>query len=153
MIYKVEWSEVKKEGTSANGRTWKITEMTLKDEQGVITEKVSTFDSIMTGQEIEGTIADGKYGKEFKRLEKPEFMKKPNMDRIVEKKAGLIAEAQTNKAQQIAQAQDRSAWMWAKTNASTLLGTSMATENNSDIAKAVIDLATKIYNAEPIEPF
>lgn len=80
---------------------------------------------------------------------------KPNMDRVMEKKADMVAVAQDKKAQNIAQAQDRSAWMWAKNNAAMLIANSPAlkTMNKEKMADAVIDLATLIYNGEPTEPF
>lgn len=69
-------------------------------------------------------------------------------------KNASIEKFQNNKATQIAEAQDRSAWMWAKTNASTLLATQMIQGLSQDkIAEMVIGLATKIYNGEPTEPF
>jgi hypothetical protein len=76
------------------------------------------------------------------------------MDRIMDKKANLISEAQQRKEQSIAAAQDRTAWMWAKNNASELLaGTFTSEVSNSYITECVIELATKIYNGEPTEPF
>lgn len=65
-----------------------------------------------------------------------------------------IAESMQVKAENIRAAQDRSAWMWSKTNASTLLADGRFQGMSLDsITDAVIRLATKIYNAEPIEPF
>lgn len=76
MKYKIEWCEVKKEGET-NGRAWKITNMTLKDETGQTIDEVSTFDAVMPGQEIEGFIeTKGQYKNFKKSLEKPNFMKK-----------------------------------------------------------------------------
>lgn len=148
MKYEITWAETIKEGTGAKG-PWKLTKMTLKDEGGAMHEGITTFDEVAPGQSIEGNIVlDGNY-KNFKK----DNARKPNMERVMEKKASQIAEAQSNKATQIAQAQDRSAWMWAKTNASTLLGTSLTDKNNDVILDTVIDLATKIYNSEPQEPF
>jgi len=105
--------------------------------------------------EFDGETFDGELEKSEKgywRIKKPTTSKKPNFDRIIEKKQAGIAEAQSEKAKNIALAQDRSAWMWAKTNASTLLGTGAGT-NNDEIAERVLDLATKIYNGEPNSPF
>ncbi len=65
-----------------------------------------------------------------------------------------IDKAMDKKATNIKEAQDRSAWMWAKTNACTLLGDRMKEWlNQDDIANEVLSLATKIYNGEPTEPF
>lgn len=79
--YTIEWSELIKEGVSENGRAWKMTKMSLKDESGAMHEDVTTFDEVITGGEIEGDIImKGKYKnfqKAFKKpkLEKPEFIK------------------------------------------------------------------------------
>jgi len=82
---------------------------------------------------------------------------KPNMERVMEKKADMISVSQDKKAQNIAQAQDRSAWMWAKNNASMILANQKQEALNirdlDEIAEMVVDLATKIYNAEPTMPF
>ncbi len=68
-----------------------------------------------------------------------------------------IAEAQQTKAKNIAEAQDRSAWMWAKTNASTILTSPQLRDSEyssaDEMVEKLIKLATKIYNAEPLEPF
>src|SRR3990167_5472101 len=96
MKYQIELSEIKKEGET-NGRAWKITNMTLKDEQGVVYDDVSTFDPVMTGQEIEGFIETKEQYKNFKKaLEKPNFMKKPDISKQVEK-AQLRTETSINK--------------------------------------------------------
>lgn len=148
MKYIIEWCEVIKEGTGAKG-PWKLTKMTLKDEAGAEHESITTFDDVAPGQTIEGNIVlDGNY-KNFKK----DNARKPNMDRVMEKKGAMISEAQDVKAKNIAAAQDRSAWMWAKNNASTLYGDSLYNRPNEDIALLVLDLATKIYNGEPTEPF
>lgn len=146
MKYKIDWCEVKKSG-STNGRNWEIMEMTLTDEQGVKTEKVSTFDKVMPGMEIEGEITKNDKGYlnfQSKKAEAKSNFKTQQMNEVMDKKATNIKEAQ-----------DRSAWMWAKNNASTLLASRGigSTTPASEIANMVIDLATKIYNGEPTEPF
>lgn len=154
MKYKIDWCEVKRSGTT-NGRNWKITEMTLTDEQGVVHEKISTFDDVQNGTEVEGSISTNEKGyRTFIKVK--DTNKKPNFDRIIEKKADMIGLAQDKKAQSIAQAQDRSAWMWAKNNASMLLANSANFKDFTEldeIADRVTVLATKIYNSEPVEPF
>jgi hypothetical protein len=139
--------------TSTGKPMWKAT---LVDETGK-EEKLNLWDEIKDGDTIEGEtyVNDKGYTNFKKKLEAPVFMKKPNMDRIMEKKSGMIAEAQTEKAKHIAEAQDRSAWMWAKTNASTLLANHpiVKTMGPQGIANEIIELATKIYNGEPTEPF
>lgn len=72
------------------------------------------------------------------------------------KKEESIAKFQDKKEQSIAAAQDRSAWMWAKNNAATLLASDtgrMTGKSNVEIAERVVHLATLIYNGEPTEPF
>lgn len=150
--YKINWCEVKRTGNT-NGRAWSITEMTLVDEQGNETTNVSTFDNVSPGQELEGQIVKNDKGYLNFVKKQVESVRKPNMDRLMDKKASQIGEFQQNKATQIAEAQDRSAWMWAKTNASTLIGDSMSSANNNTIANRVLDLATMIYNGEPLRPF
>ncbi len=148
MKYTVEWCETIKEGEK-EGRKWKMTKMSLKDEQGVVTTDVTTFDSVTLGGTVEGSIVqNGQYLNFKKALEKPNFMK-----HIAEEKKKDIEGFQQSKAKSIAEAQDRSAWMWAKTNASTLLAGKFTGLDNQGIAELVLDLATKIYNGEPTEPF
>jgi len=73
----------------------------------------------------------------------------------------VVSEAMAVKAENIKEAQDRSAWMWAKNNASTLIAALIQSSDLSTriaisserLDEKVIDLATKIYNGEPIEPF
>ncbi len=157
MKFTISWLEKK-------NNDWYV--VNLKDEAGEETKEVSInrtakngqvfpdFDNLMSGGPVEGEPWTSGAGKNYLFAPKPEgSSKKPNMDRLMEKKSTQIAEAQSNKAQQIAQAQDRSAWMWAKTNASTLIGDSMSSANNDTIANRILDLATKIYNGEPTEPF
>lgn len=154
MKYEITWAETIKEGTGAKG-PWKLTKMTLKDEGGAMHEGITTFDEVAPGQSIEGNIVlDGNY-KNFKK----DNARKPNMDRVMEKKGAMISEAQDVKAKNIAAAQDRSAWMWAKNNASTLVAEMIKIEihqpsyDDTNVLDRVIDLATKIYNSEPQEPF
>lgn len=155
MKYQITWCEVAKEGEK-DGRAWKMTKMNLKDESGVETANVTTFDPVINGTVIEGEIVQNGQFLNFK-MAKLESGRKPNMDRIVEKKASLIAEAQTEKAKNIAAAQDRSAWMWAKNNASLLIANHPQYKEKSlytnEITQMVNELATKIYNCEPTEPF
>lgn len=156
MQFKIEWCEKK-------NPDWIMA--TVTDLRGEQTENVSVnrtnkkgevfpdFDKIMTGHTIEAELWISGTNKAYLFAPKAKTGgNRPNMDRIMDKKAGNIAEAQTRKEQSISEAQDRSAWMWAKNNASILLGTSLSLESNDTISKAVIELATKIYNGEPTEP-
>lgn len=147
--YTIEWSEVFKEG-SKEGRPWKMTKMTLKDEKGGTHEDVTTFDTVVTGATIEGEIVmNGNY-KNFKAPQKP----KNNF--MANQKEKVINEAMDKKNQNIQAAQDRSAWMWAKTNASSLIASPAYMEKNlsiPELEERVLKLATLIYNGEPQTPF
>lgn len=70
-------------------------------------------------------------------------------------KTAKIEEAMEKKNQNIQAAQDRSAWMWAKNNAAMLVANAIDTQHMNVMEKLplVINIATKIYNAEPTEPF
>lgn len=116
-------------------------------------EVFPNFDEIRPGNSIDGTLWQSPSGKWYLFAPKEQSNRKPNMDRIMDKKANLISEAQGEKAKHIAEAQDRSAWMWAKTNATTLIGDSMKDSDNDTITDRILDLATKIYNGEPLSPF
>lgn len=152
MKYKIEWFE---NVTTATGKNY--AKVTLKDEQGN-DENVSIwsdfpgFNELRLGGEVEGYIkVNGQYKNLAPSSPSP---RKPNMDRVMEKKANLIGEAQDRKERSIHAAQDRSAWMWAKTNASTLIANHIDFKfiPADQIAEQVIQLATKIYNGEPTEP-
>lgn len=107
MKYKILWCEVKREG-STNGRAWKITEMSLEDEAGVKTDKVSTFNNVAPGQEIEGDIKtnDKGYLNFIPKLEPPAFIKNNNfktqqMEKVMEKKEQSITKFQDSKEESI----------------------------------------------------
>lgn len=72
-------------------------------------------------------------------------------------KTAQIEKAMDKKAGQIHEAQERSAWMWAKNNAAMLIGNQnyfkSADYTNAEISREIIALATLIYNGEPTEPF
>ncbi len=104
MKYTIEWSEVTKTGVGEKG-PWKLSKMNLKDEQGNVHENVATFQEIMTGQELEGSIEEevnGQYvNKKFKssikRPTNPVFNKTAQMEKVMDKKAENIARSQDNK--------------------------------------------------------
>lgn len=148
--YSIVWAEVKKEGET-NGRPWKITEMTLKDAEGVETEKVSTFDAVNNGETVEGEIIKNDKGYlNFKKLSD----KKPNMDRLIEKKQTGIIEAQGRKEESIGKAQDRSAMMWAKYGACELVANHPAFKdlNEVEVVTKISRLANQIYH-DQLSPF
>ena len=152
----IDWLEKKSDD-------WIIVHTT--NENGVVTENVSInrknqkgevfpgFDDIAPGSTIEGEPWTSSTGKHYIFAPKPQTNKKPNMDRIIEKKQQGIAESQARKEQSIAQAQDRTAWMWAKNNAAMLVAHHDVYKNNNDIIGTIESLATEIYNMEPQRPF
>lgn len=158
MKFKIEWMEKK-------SPEWFVANLT--DESGNETKEVSinkvnkkgevfpNFDDLMTGGTVEGEPWTSGVGKNYLFAPKPEGAKRPNMDRIMDKKTQSIEVAQERKNINIEKAQDRSAWMWAKTNASTLLAGRGVSPNTpiDGIADMVLDLATKIYHGEPTNPF
>lgn len=97
--YTIEWVEIKKEGET-NGRPWKITEMNLKDEAGVITDKVSTFDNVMAGQVIEGQITTNDKGYlnfQSKKAEAKANFKTAQTEKLMERKETSIGKFQDSK--------------------------------------------------------
>lgn len=160
MKHKIDWMEHK----TSNGGTAYI-KANVTDESGKTTENVAIFSSfpgfteLAPGHSVEGILKEKDYnGKKSYSLDKEIVVRppgaRPNMDRIMDKKANLISEAQQRKEQSIAAAQDRTAWMWAKNNATELLtGTFPQGTPQDTIADVVIELATKIYNGEPTTPF
>jgi len=156
MIYKVKSATAK---TTSTGKPMKALE--LVDTEG-LEHKVNIFSdfpdyaNLNVGSEINGELKQNDKG--YTNLYSNNVpQKKPNMERVMEKKADMISMSQEKKAQNIAQAQDRSAWMWAKVNASNLLAHGKADalkiRDLDEVAEMVLDLATKIYNGEPTEPF
>lgn len=139
MIYSIKWCEVKKTGTT-NGRDWTITEMNLEDSEGKTTEKVSTFEPVMSGGTIEGTIVKNDKGYlNFKKLEAPDFIKqqrKPDISKSVEK-------AQERTAEGVKIAQERTSWS-VKTSATMRDAVMIATArgisgwDKDEIEKAIL---------------
>lgn len=108
--YKIVWAQEKKKGET-NGRPWVITNMTLEDEQGNTTENVSTFDPVMSGGTIEGTIVKKGEYLNFSKLEPPEFIKKQQgilnyksqqIEKVMDKKEASISHFQDKKEENIA---------------------------------------------------
>lgn len=157
MQYKIEWMEKKQ----ISGKD--IIEASLSGEGVTPSEKVTIwktdtkgeefpgFDGLMPGHMVDGNLWS-KPGSNFKTLYPAKDKKAGGGGAF---KAQQIEKVMDRKEKSIAQAQDRSAWMWAKTNASTLLASAETIKGrgNEDISLIVLDLATKIYNGEPTEPF
>lgn len=143
---------------SAKGNAYAV--CTLKDKDKTLEctlfSSFPNFANLKVGDEVEGELKSKDYqGKVSFTLEVPKQASGGNFRRSGGN-TEAIKEAQANKAKSIAEAQDRSAWMWAKTNASTILQNAdgrFAGKSNEEIANEIIDLATKIYNGEPTEPF
>lgn len=153
--FKVLWVENK---TTKTDKPYK--KLSIEDEEGKKTDvnifaDFPDFANIIPGSSIRGKLEqNGQYWNIVSETQsKGRFGNKPNFDRIIEKKQAGIAESQDKKAQNIALAQDRSAWMWAKTNATTLLQGQVDGLDVDEMTNKVLDLATKIYNGEPTEPF
>lgn len=147
MKYKVSSVEEKK--TSSGKQMFSVV---LTDETGVA-ERINLFDPVKDGDEIEGEIITKGNFRNFKSAIPKKGV--PNFSGVVAQKNENIIQAQHRKEESIAKAQDRSAWMWAKTNASTLLAQKgiPADMTVDEISAQVIKLATKIYNGEPLVPF
>jgi hypothetical protein len=147
----VDWSELK---TAKTGKAYKA--LTIKDEAGKPTNvnifsDWPDFANVGPGSHIEGELEqNGKYWNLRSNAIKE---KRPNMDRVMEKKSASIAEAQQRKEQSISQAQDRSAWMWAKNNAVILIANNKDLKDREDLIPLVGEMATEIYNLEPNKPF
>lgn len=160
--FKIEWMEKK---TSAGGKEYAKT--TVTNEANETKENVAIFGTfpgfaeLMPGHLVEAELVEKDYnGSKSYSL----FPPKPagggrggmNMDRVMEKKANLIGEAQSRKEQSINAAQDRSAWMWAKNSAANLIASEKYLEKNlgiAELADRVNKLATEIYLMEPTKPF
>lgn len=105
--FTIRWCEVTKKGET-NGRKWQITKMTLADEQGVETEGVSTFESVMNGGTIEGKIVKDEskgYLNFVKKLEAPAFIKGNSAY-----KEKVINESMARKESSIGRFQDNKEW-------------------------------------------
>lgn len=146
MIYKI---------SSPNQKEWqgkKFTEAELINSNGELF-KVSAWAGEFDGKlEIDTELEKNEKG--YWKLKKAQTPRSGAFQAI---KKVEIAEAQATKAQNIALAQDRSAWMWAKTNATTLISSPNLRDGEVSSAEEMVDkviaIATKIYNAEPLAPF
>ena len=146
----IDWST---ESTTSTGKTYK--KVTAKDEQGneigaSVWSDAPFYAEVAPGATIEAEVkksADGKYinlvGPSQPRTQASTY------------KTGQIKEAMETKARHIHEAQDRSAWMWAKNNSALLIANNDQYKNlpASELLEALTDMATNIYNAEPNKPF
>lgn len=102
--YTITWCETKKEGEK-NGKPWKITSLTLKDEHGNTIDKVDTFDPVMNGETVEGEITESQYGKNFKKMTPKAVaganFKTQQMEKVIERKEQSITKFQDSKEQSI----------------------------------------------------
>lgn len=140
MEYSIKWVEVK---TSSTGKQYKQAELEGEGKVSVWPD-YKDYENVQAGRSVNGVIrVKGQYKNLVSELEKPQFIRK----------ADDIAKAQENKATQIAAAQDRSAWMWAKNNATLLIANNDDLKNRENLIGLVGELATDIYNLEPHKPF
>lgn len=142
MKYTVELLQVKKTSTGKP-----MYHCNLTDEKGSV-EAINLFDKVETGQVIEGEIYSNDKG--YRNFKSTAQTAKSNF--VNKQKEEVIEKFQDRKANQIAQAQDRTSWMWAKNNAVELLKNAPF-NSNEELLKEINKLATKIYNMEPSEPF
>lgn len=79
---------------------------------------------------------------------------KPNMERVMEKKAGMIGEAQAVKAQNVSEAQSRNEAMWAKYGACEMIAHHPMFKDltESELLNKIHILASKIKN-DTLDPF
>ena len=111
------------------------------------------FANLKIGSQIEGTLEkNGQYWNiKSDRIKD----RKPNFDRIIEKKQAGIVESQERKASNISQAQDRNEVMWAKRNASEIVAHHPVYKNLKDeveVEMAIEGLAAKILHMD-LTPF
>lgn len=147
----IDWSETK---TTTTGKEYK--RITGKDEQGNVIEASTWSDApfyaqIAPGATIEAEIkvsADGKY----KNLIGANARSGGGGSAF---KSAQIEKAQERKEKSIQIAQDRAALMWAKTSACTLIANHPSYKflDQGQIEDMIEELATKIYNMEPVTPF
>jgi hypothetical protein len=152
----IDWSQIK---TTQTGKEYKA--VTFKDASGAeVTASVWSdapfYQHIAPGAEVEAEVRKSPDGK-YTNLVMANTSSTGGTRGGGAFKSAQIEKAMDKKAGQIAQAQDRSAWMWSKNNASTLISGMKLLEDKpmtlKDMADRVIHLATLIYNGEPNEPF
>lgn len=144
MKYQVKIIEEKQSSTGKP--MWRAT---FQDPDGN-EEALNIFDKVEG--EVEGEIYTNDKG--YKNFKPKSQAVKSNY--MAQQKEKVINEAMDKKANQIHAAQDRSAWMWAKTSACTLIANKSygtAVDTNEEVLENIHKLATKIYNMEPLTPF
>jgi len=153
MKFTVDWAENK---TAKTGKPYKS--LTIKGDDGKpvnvnIFSDWPDFANIAPGSQIDGELEqNGKYINIKSNAIKE---RKPSMDRLMDKKVASIAEFQASKSQSISQAQDRTALMWAKNNASELVAHHPVYKNLKDeveVEMAIEALASKILHMD-LTPF
>lgn len=155
MKIQIDWSEVKTTGT---GKEYK--KITGKDEQEILVEASVWSDApfyaqIAPGATIEAEIRKSADGKYTNLVSAQNGTNRGGGAGMLAAKEKSIEKAQENKNRNIQAAQDRSAWMWAKNNAVMLIANhdSYKFVSINEMERTIEDLATKIYNFEPITPF
>ena len=149
----IDWSETK---TTSTGKEYKA--VTFKDESGAevkasVWSDAPFYASIAPGSEVDVEVrksTDGKYTN-LVGASQP----RTGGAGMMAMKTAQIDKAMDKKARSIHEAQDRSAWMWSKNNASMLVANNDSTKNLplSEQIDLIVDMATNIYNSEPSKPF
>ena len=158
MKYTIEWLEKK---TSSQGNAY--IKATLLEGETTI-DNVAIFGSfpgfadLAPGVAVEGELTEKEYnGAKSYTLNAPkvEGATRGGGTGMLKAKEASIEKAQNRKEKSIEVAQDRSAWMWAKNNATSLVASHRAYANLSaqEIEDTIEELATKINNFEPLTPF
>lgn len=126
----------------------------LKNEAGETYDNIAFWNNEITEEstEVEGELTKNDKGYWKFVGVKPTNGRKPNMDRMMDKKADLISEAQERKAHSIHEAQERTAWTWAKYSACELyandrIGSKL--DNEDEVAAKINEFANRIYHMEP----
>lgn len=146
MKYTIDWCEAK-QGTGKNGKPYTMTTMTLTGEDGSKHSGVTTFDAVVNGQEIEGTIVQKGQYLNFESAQKANAPRGGAVSANIEK-------FQDRKAEQIEKAQDRTAAIWAKYGACELVAHHPAYKhlNEVEVVTTISRIASQIIN-DDLTPF
>lgn len=148
----IGWSENK---TTSTGKEYK--KVSYKTETGEQGEASVWSDAPFYAEVAPGAtiVAEIKVNGQYKNLVGAVERKTGSQSGLMAKKEQSIAQAQDRKNRAIVEAQDRSAWMWAKNNASMLVANHPSYKflPANGIESTIEELATKIYNFEPLAPF
>ena len=156
MQYKVQTLEISTTNTGKRKMNCELTNEMGDVIKATIWEDFPNFQGITFGSMIEGDLVPAKDPKYRPSLSAPKQNRAITRNFTPKKDISeSVNTALETKARNIAQAQDRSAWMWAKNNASDLVANHPAFKflDKAQLIKEIEEIATKIYNAEPLAPF